>query len=398
MDARRGGSVTRGGKDGEEDVALTDERANGGKKPARRTRSRAAAPVGEAGQRQRPRLADIAAEAGVSLPTVSKVVNGHADVAAATRARIEQLLGERNYRHPGVRAGRRSGLIDVVFNGLDSPWAVEILRGIEEWCSTHGLGAAVSAVRHGSARPASWTSALASHDTDGVLLVTSEVTAEQLSQLREDDIPLVVVDPANLPEPDLASVGATNWAGGMAATEHLISCGHTRIAAIGGPAEYLCSRARLDGYRSALERAGLRYDPALIRHGNFRHEGGFACGGELLDSDDRPTAIFAGSDEQALGVYEAARQRGLRIPQDLSVVGFDDLPMDRWVSPPLTTVRQPLAEMGRVAADMLGTLIEGLPLATRRVELATELVVRASTAHPPGTHGPAGRSRNRSSA
>jgi LacI family transcriptional regulator len=389
---------SRGGKDGDEDVALTDERASGGKKPARRARSRAAPQVGEPGQRPRPRLADIAAEAGVSLPTVSKVVNGHADVAAATRARIEQLLGEHNYRHPGMRAGRRSGLIDVVFNGLDSPWAVEILRGIEEWCSTHGLGAAVSAVRHGSARPASWTSALASHDTDGVLLVTSEVTAEQLCQLRDDDIPLVVVDPANLPEADLASVGATNWAGGMAATDHLISCGHTRIAAIGGPAEYLCSRARLDGYRSALERAGLRYDPALIRHGNFRHEGGFACGGELLDADERPTAIFAGSDEQALGVYEAARQRGLRIPQDLSVVGFDDLPMDRWVSPPLTTVRQPLAEMGRVAADMLGTLMEGLPLATRRVELATELVVRASTAHPPDGRGAGGRPSSRSSA
>jgi LacI family transcriptional regulator len=323
---------------------------------------------------------------------VSKVVNGHADVAAATRARIEQLLGERNYRHPGTRAGRRSGLIDVVFIGLDSPWAVEILRGVEDWCSAHGMGAAVSAVRHGSARPASWTSALASHDTDGVLLVMSEVTAEQLRQLSEDDIPLVVVDAANLPEPDLASVGATNWAGGIAATEHLIGCGHTRIAAIGGPTDFLCSRARLDGYRSALERAGLRYDPALIRHGNFHHEAGFACGGDLLAVDNPPTAIFAGSDEQALGVYEAARQRGMRIPQDLSVVGFDDLPMAQWVSPPLTTVRQPLAEMGSVAAEMLGTLIDGLPLASRRVELATELVVRASTGPPPCARATARRS------
>jgi LacI family transcriptional regulator len=381
-------------KEGDEDVALTDERGNGGKKPAGRARSRPAAPARETGQRQRPRLADIAAEAGVSLPTVSKVVNGHADVAAATRARIEQLLGEWNYRHPGTRAGRRSGLIDVVFNGLDSPWAVEILRGVEDWCSAHGMAAAVSSVRHGSARPASWTSAVASHDTDGVLLVLSEVTAEQLHQLSEDEIPLVVVDPANLLEPDLASVGATNWAGGMAATDHLISCGHTRIAAIGGPADYLCSRARLDGYRSALERAGVPYDPALIRHGDFQHEGGFACGGELLDVDDPPTAIFAGSDQQALGVYEAARQRGLRIPQDLSVVGFDDLAMGRWVSPPLTTVQQPLAEMGRVAAEMLGTLIEGLPLATRRVELATELVVRASTARPPDAQGAGRRSPN----
>ena len=318
----------------------------------------------------------------MSLPTVSKVVNGRADVAPATRARVERLLDERNYRHPGLRPGRRAGLIDVVFNGLDSPWAVEILRGVEEWCSANGKGAAVSAVRHGSARPASWTSALASHDTDGVLLVFSELTAEQLGELREADIPLVVIDPMNLPEPDLPSVGCTNWAGGMAATDHLVGCGHRRIAAIGGPSSSLCSRARIDGYRSALDRAGLSFDPALVRHGDFQHEGGFVRGGELLDLAGPPTAIFAGSDQQALGVYEAARQRGLRIPQDLSVVGFDDLPVDRWLSPPLTTVRQPLAEMGWAAADMLGTLIEGMPLPSRRLELTTELIVRESTASP----------------
>jgi LacI family transcriptional regulator len=351
-------------------VARTGEHARGG------VVSRAARP------RSRLTLADIAAEAGVSLPTVSKVVNGRADVAPATRARVERLLDERNYRHPGLRPGRRAGLIDVVFNGLDSPWAVEILRGVEEWCSANGKGAAVSAVRHGSARPASWTSALASHDTDGVLLVFSELTAEQLDELREADIPLVVIDPMNLPEPDLPSVGCTNWAGGMAATDHLVGCGHRRIGAIGGPSSSLCSRARIDGYRSALDRAGLSFDPGLVRHGDFQHEGGFVRGGELLDLAGPPTAIFAGSDQQALGVYEAARQRGLRIPQDLSVVGFDDLPVDRWLSPPLTTVRQPLAEMGWAAADMLGTLIEGIPLPSRRLELTTELIVRESTASP----------------
>jgi LacI family transcriptional regulator, galactose operon repressor len=335
-----------------------------------------------AAARRRPTLAAIAAEAGVSLPTVSKVVNGRPDVAPDTRARVERLLGELNYQRPGLRRGRRAGLIDLVFNGLDSPWAVEILRGVEDWCAEHTMGAAVSAVRHGSARPASWTSALASHDTDGVILVTSEVTPAQLEQLRADGIPLVVVDPVNLPDPDLPSVGATNWAGGLAATEHLAAQGHRRIAAITGPAEYLCSRARIDGYRSSLERAGIRYDPALVRHGDFQHEGGFLCGSELLGLPQRPTAIFAGSDQQALGVYEAARQRGLRIPQDLSVVGFDDLPAARWVSPPLTTVRQPLAEMGRAAAAMLGELIDGVPLRSQRVELSTELVVRESTAAP----------------
>jgi LacI family transcriptional regulator len=331
-------------------------------------------------RRSRTTLAAIAAEAGVSLPTVSKVVNGRPDVASDTRALVERLLGEREYQRPGPRRGRRSGLVDLIFNGLDSPWAVEILRGVEDWCASHGTSAAVSAVRHGSARPASWTSALASHETDGVILVTSELTVPQLRQVRDEGIPLVVVDPVSLPDPDLPSVGATNWAGGLAATEHLVNLGHQLIGAITGPAGYLCSRARIDGYRSALERAGLGFDPALVRHGDFLHEGGYTRGGALLDLAQRPTAIFAGSDEQALGVYEAARQRGLRIPQDLSVVGFDDLPAAAWVSPPLTTVRQPLADMGRVAAEMLGELIEGVPLRSQRVELSTELIVRESTA------------------
>jgi LacI family transcriptional regulator len=342
--------------------------------------------AGEQAPKRRATLAAVAAEAGVSLPTVSKVVNGRPDVAPDTRAKVERLLGEFNYQRPGLRRsmrrGRRSGLIDLIFNGLDSPWAVEILRGVEDWCAGHTTGAAVSAVRHGSARPASWTSALASHDTDGVILVTSELTAPQLQQLRGEGIPLVVVDPANLPDPELPSVGATNWAGGLAATEHLALLGHRRIGAIAGPAEYLCSRARLDGYRSALDRAQLPFDPELVRHGDFQHEGGFLRGSELLDLPERPTAIFAGSDQQALGVYEAARQHGLHVPQDLSIVGFDDLPLARWISPPLTTVRQPLAEMGQVAAAMLGDLIDGTALPTRRVELSTELIVRESTAPP----------------
>jgi LacI family transcriptional regulator len=241
---------------------------------------------------------------------------------------------------------------------------------------------AVSAVRHGNARPASWTSGLVSHDTDGVILVTSELTGSQLEQLRQADIPLIVLDPGNPPPPDLPSVGATNWAGGLAATEHLLALGHRRIGVIAGPGEYLCSRARTDGCRSALERAGIGLDPALVRSGDFQHEGGFACGAELLGLPEPPTAIFAGSDQQAFGLYEAARQRSLRIPQDLSVVGFDDLPISRWVSPPLTTVRQPLAEMGRAAAQMLADLIDGLALRSSRVELSTELIIRESTAPP----------------
>jgi len=341
-----------------------------------------AAADGTTSRQRRTTLAAIAAEAGVSLPTVSKVVNGRRDVAPATRALVERLLDEHHYTRVGQHRNRRTGLVDLVFNDLDSPWAVEILRGAEEWGSEHQTGVAVSAVRHGDVRPASWTTGLASHDTDGVIVVISDVAQSQLDQLNRADIPLVVVDPAN-PPPDLPSVGATNWAGGLTATEHLIGLGHRRIGIIAGPAGYLCSRARTDGYRSALERAGIGFDLELVRNGDFRHEGGFGRGGELLDLDNPPSAIFAGSDQQAFGLYEAARHRGLRIPHDLSVVGFDDLPVTRWVSPPLTTVRQPLAEMGRAAAQMLGDLIDGVPLRTSRVELSTELIVRESTA-PPG--------------
>jgi len=196
-------------------------------------------------------LAAIAAEAGVSLPTVSKVVNGRPDVAPATRARVEQLLDQHQYSRNGLRRNRRSGLIDVVFAGLDSPWAVEILRGIEEWGAQHETAVAVSSVRHGNARPASWTSALASHHTDGVILVLTRPTETQLGQLRSAGIPLVVIDPANTPPPDIPSVGATNWAGGLAATDHLLGLGHRRIGAITGPIDMLCSLARLDGYGAA---------------------------------------------------------------------------------------------------------------------------------------------------
>jgi LacI family transcriptional regulator len=329
-------------------------------------------------------LAAIAAEAGVSLPTVSKVVNGRPDVAAATRARVEQLLERHQYPRSGVRAQRRSGLIDLVVIGLDSPWALEILRGVEEWGSAHSTAIAVSSVRHGDARPASWTSAIASHHSDGVILVTTTLTNSQVGQLRGAGIPLVVIDPANTPPPDIPSVGATNWAGGLAATEHLLSLGHRRIGVITGFADMLCSLARLDGYRSGLERAGVAVDPDLIKYGNFQHEGGFARAVELLDLPDPPTAIFAGSDQQAFGVYEAARQRSLLIPDDLSVIGFDELPVSRWASPPLTTVRQPLAEMGSAAAQMLGELMDGDPLRTNRVELSTELRIRESTTVPKG--------------
>jgi len=323
----------------------------------------------------RPTLASIAAAAGVSLPTVSKVVNGRTDVSAATRDRVQQLLEQHNYV-PVARKGPEDVLVDVVFTALESPWAVEILRGITD----SGLQVVLSTLGH---TPGSdWVQALIAGGRRGALVVTSRLTAADQRRLARSRLPVVVIDPVDMPGQDVPSVGATNWAGGLAATEHLVELGHRRIAVIGGPEPYLCSRARIDGYRAALDRAGLPVDPALVCHGNFRHQGGYDCARELLALPDPPTAVFAGSDEQAFGVMEAARVSGLSVPDDLSVVGFDDLPMARWSSPPLTTVRQPLADMGLMAGRMLAQLVAGEDLATRRVELATHLVPRASTAPP----------------
>jgi LacI family transcriptional regulator len=323
----------------------------------------------------RPTLASIAAAAGVSLPTVSKVVNGKGDVAPATRARIQRLLEEHNYV-PLSRKGPEGFLVDLVFTSLNSPWALEILRGVTE----SGLEVVVSSPA-GPARP-DWVQALIAGGRHGAIVVLSRLTAADQRALGRSRIPVVVIDPIDLPGPDVPSVGATNWAGGLEATEHLLALGHRRIAVIGGPADYLCNRARIDGYRAALERAGLTVDPALVRHGNFHHDGGFEQARALLELPDRPTAVFAGSDEQAFGVIEAARVAGLSVPEDLSVVGFDDLPMARWSSPPLTTVRQPLSDMGRMAGRVLHELIANRRLDSHRLELATQLVTRASTAAP----------------
>ncbi|MEU3455170.1 LacI family DNA-binding transcriptional regulator [Micromonospora sp. NPDC006766] len=334
---------------------------------------------------RRVTITAIAQEAGVSVPTVSRVLNGRSDVAPGTRERVEELLRHHGYRRRGSRATRRANLVDLVFNDLDSPWAVEIIRGVEDVSHAAGVGTVVSAIHRQSTSTRQWLQNLRARASDGVIVVTSHLSPPVHAQLRRLDVPVVLVDPAaGVPATDVPSVGATNWAGGLAATEHLIGLGHRRIGFVTGPTHLLCSRARLDGYRAALEAAGVALDERLVQPGDFYHSSGFAAGAALLDLDDPPTAIFAASDQMAFGVYEAVRRRGLRVADDVSVVGFDDLPEARWASPPLTTVRQPLAEMGRLAARTVLRLSQGEEIESPRVELATELVVRDSCAAPAG--------------
>jgi len=325
-------------------------------------------------------MADIAAAAGVSVPTVSKVLHGHADVAAKTRSKVEALLADFQYAAP--RRGGRPCLIDLVFADL-SPWAVEIIRGAEEAAFAEGCRIAVSVVS-GESDSHEWLARLSTSRTDGVILVLTELAPAHRARLAALQVPVVIVDPVGQPDPRIPSIGATNWAGGLMATEHLIEIGHRRIGTITGRPSLLCSQARLDGYRAALERAGIPADPSLVYSGDFHFEAALDAATDMLALPDPPTAIFAGSDMQAMGVYEAARLHRLRIPDDLSVVGFDDLPMSAWVPPPLTTVIQPLAQMAAMATRTVLALLDGkMDTSNNRVELTTSLVVRSSTCPPP---------------
>jgi LacI family transcriptional regulator len=334
------------------------------------------------GATRRVTITAIAEEAGLSVPTVSRVVNGRGDVAPETRARVEDLLRKHGYRRRTPHRTERANLIDLVFNDLDSPWAVEIIRGVEAVAHPNGIGTVVSAIHGQSGSARQWMKNLQARASDGVILVTSELEPRLHGELHRLNVPIVVVDPAGGPTIDAPTIGATNWAGGLAATEHLIELGHRRIGFVSGPPRLLCSRARLDGHRAGLEAAGIPADEALVVPGDFYHESGFVGANALLDLADPPTAVFASSDQMALGVLEALRQRGLRVPEDISVVGFDDLPEVRWCPPPLTTVRQPLTEMGRMAARTVLRQMQGEETDSLRIELATELVVRASTAPP----------------
>jgi DNA-binding LacI/PurR family transcriptional regulator len=216
------------------------------------------------------------------------------------------------------------------------------------------------------------------------VLSVAQLSAAEREQLRAKGIPFVVFDPTTELPDDVPFVGATNWSGGRAAVRHLTGLGHRRIAMIGGPPDVLCCTARLDGYRSGLEAAGVPADPDLVVRADLTREAGRVAARELLARPDRPTAVFAANDLQALGVYQAARERGLSIPGDLSVVGFDDLPVVAWVDPPLTTVHQPLTEMARAATELALTLGRGEQAPQTGLEIATTLTVRGSTAPPTG--------------
>ncbi|MFI5915203.1 LacI family DNA-binding transcriptional regulator [Dactylosporangium sp. NPDC051541] len=325
-------------------------------------------------------IAYIAESAGVSVPTVSKVINGRSGVAAETRARVEALISEYGYRKP--TPPNRTDLMELVFERLEHMWGTEIIHGVQRVARQHHVGVVLSEFGPQGSAIRYWIDS-ALERRPACVVTVAQLNQEQRDQLRARGIPFVVFDPMRELPDDVPFVGATNWSGGRAAARHLADLGHRRIAMVGGPEGVLYCRARLDGYRSALDAAGLPYDAALVASAELTLEGGLAAAADLLRRPDRPTAVFAANDLQAVGVYKAARDLGLRIPADLSVVGFDDLPVATLVDPPLTTVHQPLAEMAAAATEMALALGRGERPAQLGVELATSLKIRESTAPPP---------------
>lgn len=326
---------------------------------------------------RRTSLGDVARAAGVSVSTVSKVLNGRADVSAATRTRVRELLDASAYER---YADRTKAPFTVLLDDLNTDYVLAVLRGVTRTAANSGVD--FSLCVPGFLGDRSWVDQVEALGHRGVLAVSRPLAPHHQALLTARGISLVTVDAATVTDTGLPSVGATNWAGGLAATQHLIDLGHRRIGHITGSQAKVWSRAREHGYRAALSGAGIETDPSLIVEGALTREGGPEGALHLLDRADRPTAVFANTDLEALGVLWAAQALGLRVPEDVSLVGFDDLPVAPMLSPALTTVNQPVEQMGAVATRMLLDLVVGRPVEYLQVELATRLVVRKSTARP----------------
>jgi LacI family xylobiose transport system transcriptional regulator len=338
------------------------------------------------GRRRPPSIRDVADRAGVSYQTVSRVLNEHPSLRPGTVERVQTAIRDLGYR-PN-RAARalvtsRNHTIGVLLSAraLYGPFSsfLTIVDAARE------RGYAVTTTPIAGDRPediVEGLDALLAHGVEGIVAIAPQDRAREAVRRSGAAVPVLTLQGG----PDeVNDFGFDQQEGARLAVRHLLELGHRRIAVLSGPADRRCARARLDGARAAMAAAGTPLDEALVRVGPwFAFEDGVINGQELLRLPDRPTAVVCGNDLQALGVYEAARQAGLRIPDDLSVVGFDDITNSRWCGPAMTTVRQPLVAMGAAAAELALTLAAGQAPAQPRVELATTLMVRDSTAPPGG--------------
>lgn len=317
----------------------------------------------------------------MSIATVSRVMNGHANVAPDTRELVRRAVARLGAPAP-ARPGAAGGAIFVRCPYVLTDYFGVIVSSIAETLDLYGRRLVLSA--GDAARELQVLGALPDDPAvAGAVLIVPPEPERDLAALRAADFPFVVVDPRTPLPQDIASVSAANLTAARAVTAHLVELGHRRIGVIGGPGDWLASQSRLAGHTSALADAGVLPSPELLRSIEPTADWGYDAACELLDLPDRPTALVAFNDKAAVGALRAAYERRLRVPEDLSITGFDDIDLSRSTVPRLTTVRQPLEEMGRMAVSLLMRLLDRHTVDALHVELATQLVLRGSTGPVP---------------
>ena len=325
-------------------------------------------------------IRDIAKLSGVSYSTVSRALSGADVVNVATRSRVLEAAEQLGYvvnRQARSLAGGGHQVIGLLVHGLESDYFGQILKGVDEALAQANFEMMLFTTHRHRDKEISHVTRMMSGLTDGLLIVSPEGHQEYIRSLQEKAVPYVLVDVSAADEG--VTVSATNAKGAYDATHYLLTLGHRRIGFVTGNLNLPVAVQRLEGHRRALEEFDLPFDAGLVREGDFRQERGREAALELLSRSPRPTAIFASNDESAFGVLGAAESLGFSVPNELSVVGFDDLPISKHLHPKLTTVRQPIREMGNVAAKLLLEQLRYVqPVAS--VQLPTELVVRASCA------------------
>lgn len=326
-------------------------------------------------------ISDVARAAGVSVPTVSKVVNGRYGVAPTTSKRVMDVVTALGYETSLVAASlrrRRTNVIGILVAEFES-FSSELLKGISAAARGTGYELLAYSSLAGPDSGTGWErrslSRLAGTLIDGAIIVTPTVLITTTS------IPVIAIDPHTGPDGP-STIDSDNVGGARVASQHLIDLGHRRIAHIRGRSDLASAQLREAGYRESLEASGIPFDPELVRDGGYQTALTAAAVRELLTRSDRPTAVFAANDMSALGVIEVAHELGLRVPEDLSVIGFDDIPEAASSMPPLTTMAQPLRDLGAQALRMLIELLDGHDV-PGHVQLPARLVIRASTAPPP---------------
>jgi len=329
-------------------------------------------------------IVEVAKKAGVSLGTVSRVLNNDVHVATETRERVSAVIQDMGYvanRQARGLKGMRTNVIGVLVPDLATGYIGEILHGIDVELALYQLELMLFTTHRTAAKEAGYVANMVQGMVDGLLIVLPRSFDAYTDTLAHHHFPFVLIDHqgSSVSHP---TVGATNWQGGYSATEHLIKLGHKRIGCITGSMDLGCSQERLNGYRSALRTHHLNEEPGLVYEGDFLQSDGYAGASTLLDLPEPPTAIFASNDLMAMGAMDAIRSRGLRIPDDVSVIGFDNIQQSAMVYPPLTTVQQPLEQMGRVATQILLGILKNPDKDAGRIELPTELIIRSSTSAP----------------